>query len=112
LNGSFGTYVFLGDFDDNAAMYKFQPTWAGFMYVFAAPTEMCDNCGVQEEQAFLVSDTIPITPMLLDYKKTGELPSLGAVDVVEFLKSKLKWRVVRVRLFVPVYRQTTLTAYL
>jgi hypothetical protein len=66
------------------------------MYVFAAPVEMCDNCGAQEEQAYLVSDTVPITPMLLDYEKTGELASLGAVDVVEFLKSKLKWRVLKV----------------
>jgi hypothetical protein len=57
---------------------------------------MCDNCGRQNEQALLVTDTTDITPTLLNYKEAGALSSISAKDVVPFLKKHLKWRVVTV----------------
>jgi tyrosinase len=46
----------------------------------------------------LVTDTTDITPILLDYTKVGKLPDLSAAEVVPFLKARLKWRIVTVRL--------------
>ncbi|OCL09432.1 Di-copper centre-containing protein [Glonium stellatum] len=95
LNDSFSFRFFLGPFEDNPLHYYAQPTLAGSATVFAAPVEACDNCGRQEEQAVLVTDTSDITPMLLDYQAVGELQSLSAEHVVQFLKDRLKWRVVK-----------------
>ncbi len=44
----------------------------------------------------MVADTTDITPILLDYINVGQLHSLGASDVVVFLKTRLKWRVTTV----------------
>lgn len=96
LDGSFAVQYFLGDFDDDPAKYDYQPTLAATNSVFAAPTEACDNCGLQDEQALLVTDTTDITPMLLDFKKTNQLVDLSKEHVVPFLKERLKWRVVTV----------------
>jgi len=72
------------------------PTLAGLSHVFAAPVEACDNCGRHEQQAVLVSNTTPITSMLLDYMEIGELQSLHPEHVKPFLIERLKWRVVTV----------------
>ena len=72
------------------------PTLAGSTYIFAAPTDICDNCGVQSEQAHLVTDTTSLTGMLMDYIKIGELASIEPKDVKPFLVDRLRWRVVTV----------------
>src|SRR5271156_291618 len=73
-----------------------QPTMAGLSHIFAAPIEACDNCGRQRLQATLVTSTAPMTPMLLDYVKIGELEDLSPDNVKPFLVKRLKWRVVDV----------------
>lgn len=65
-------------------------------HIFAAPVEMCDNCGRQEEQAQIVTNTSAITSMLLDFVEIGELENLEAEKVVPFLKNRLRWRVTTV----------------
>ena len=72
------------------------PTKAGLSHIFAAPAEACDNCGRQRLQAHLVTSTAPITPMLLDYVKIGELADLSPEKVKGFLVKMLKWRVIDV----------------
>jgi hypothetical protein len=99
LNGAFGIYYFINDEDDKplnlAVDYMLTPTIAGAHYIFAAPVEVCDNCGRQEEQAHIVSNTAAITSLLLDYKEVqpAALPSLTPEHVVPFLKKRLRWRV-------------------
>ena len=44
----------------------------------------------------LVSDTTPITPILIDYVSNGKLNSLLPVDVTPFLRTNLHWRAVGV----------------
>jgi len=65
-------------------------------HIFAAPVELCDNCGRQEQQAQIVSNTSAITSMLLDFIEIGELADLEAESVVPFLKKRLRWRVTTV----------------
>jgi len=59
--------------------------------------EACDNCGNQQQQAHLVSNTAPITPILLDYVQLGDLADLSMANVKPFLVKNLKWRILTVR---------------
>ena len=44
----------------------------------------------------MVSDTTPVTPILLDYIKIGQLTSLEPEHVKPFLTDRLRWRVQKV----------------
>jgi tyrosinase len=72
------------------------PYLAGINHIFAAPREVCDNCGRQDAAGVLASDTVPITPLLLDYMALGVLESMRAEHVHPFLVKYLRWRVVYV----------------
>lgn len=101
LNGSFSIYYFIGPAGGAITVppqdYAVAPTLAGSTYIFAAPKEACDNCGNQDEAHHMVSDTTPITPMLLDYIKIGELANLEPENVKPFLVDRLRWRIQKVR---------------
>ena len=73
-----------------------EPSLAGLTHVFAAPQEICDNCGLQNQQGEIMTSTVPITSLLLDYIKGGQLESLRPEHVKPFLTTGLKWRVVSV----------------
>ena len=96
-NGSFNIDYFIGPkggaIEVSPDQWAVAPTLAGSTYIFASPVEVCDNCGVQEEQAHIVTDTISLTPMLMDYIKVGALASLEPGDVKPFLVDRLRWRV-------------------
>ena len=110
LNGSFTIYYFIGKFDSqNVDDYALQPTMAGLNHVFTSSKEACDNCGNQAEQGHLISGTNPITPMLLDYVKIGELPDISPVNVVPFLVKNLKWRIVPVSFALNIHVRNLLT---
>lgn len=99
LNGSFTIYFFIGEVPPtniSTIDYLAYPTLAGANHVFAAPTEACDNCGNQQRQARIVTDTVPITPKLLDHVQTGDLADLTVRNVKSFLTKNLKWKVVTV----------------
>jgi hypothetical protein len=97
LNTSFTTYYFIGAFDNNAVHdYALQPTLAALNHNFTSSVELCDNCGTSYEGGQLISGTNVITPILLDYVKVGVLPDIGPDNVVPFLITNLKWRVVTV----------------
>lgn len=96
LNGSFFINYFTGPFGSDPTKYLIEKELAGTTNVFAAPVQACDNCGRDRDEAVVVADTTDITPILLDYVELGQLQSLGASDVVTFLKDRLKWRVVTV----------------
>ena len=105
LNGAFTIFYFVNDSsapipaDSN---YILEPTLAGLTHIFAAPETLCDNCGRQDQQATIVTNTVPITSLLLDYVKKGRLESLRPEHVKPFLIPGLKWRVVSVSLeFIP-----------
>ena len=103
LNGSFTIYYFIGNFtEDNVRDYALQPTMAGLNHVFTSTREACDNCGYQMDEGHMVTDTNPITPMLLDYIEIGQLADLTPANVVPFLVKNLKWRVVTVSLRNPL----------
>ncbi|KXJ86569.1 hypothetical protein Micbo1qcDRAFT_208983 [Microdochium bolleyi] len=93
-NGSYTIFYIIGDVDGQSGQeWASQPGFVGLSHIFTAPREACDNCGRQEEQAQLVTSTTPITSLLLDYIKAGELGSMDPQDVEPFLIKKLKWRV-------------------
>lgn len=72
------------------------PAFVGNTHVFSAPVEACDNCGMQSQQAQLVSNTTPLTDQLLDYVASGYLESMRPEHVNPFLIKNLKWRVIAV----------------
>jgi hypothetical protein len=76
---------------------------AGLNHVFTSSREACDNCGNQAEEGHLISGTNPVTPMLLDYVKIGELPDITPANVVPFLVKNLKWRIVPVSFAFYIY---------
>lgn len=80
------------------AHYSQSPYLAGLNHIFAAPREICDNCGDQEAAGQLATDTNPITPLLLDYLDLPDngLESLRPEHVKPFLVKYLRWRVVYV----------------
>jgi hypothetical protein len=82
---------------------------AGLNHVFTSSREACDNCGNQAEEGHLICGTNPITPMLLDYVKIGELPDITPANVVPFLIKNLKWRIVPVSFAFYIYVRTLLT---
>lgn len=103
LNGAFTIFYFVNESsapipaDSN---YILEPTLAGITHIFAAPENLCDNCGRQDQQGTLVTNTVPITSLLLDYVKNGRLESLRPEHVKPFLTRGLKWRVVSVSSFI------------
>ena len=102
LNGAFTIFYFVNESsapipaDSN---YILEPTLAGITHIFAAPEDLCDNCGRQDQQGTVVTNTVPITSLLLDYVKKGRLESLRPEHVKPFLIRGLKWRVVSVSLY-------------
>ena len=106
LNGTFTIFYFISNYDDGHApgsvdQYLVSPSLAAVTHIFAAPTNMCDNCGRQDEQALAVTNTSAITSLLLDYikkgeKETGGLADLEPENVKPFLEKRLKWRVLQV----------------
>ena len=99
LNGSFTIYFFIGGTPPatvDTSEYISYSTLAGTSHIFAAPTEACDNCGNQQRQAHLVTDTSAITPILLDYVEIGRLTDLRAQNVKPFLVKNLEWKVATV----------------
>jgi tyrosinase len=97
LNGTFTIYYFIGPFDNaNESSWNLTPTLAGTSHNFAAPVEQCDNCGRQDQQGLLVTDTTPITPMLMDYVLKGNLEDLTPEKVEPFLVKNLRWRILKV----------------
>lgn len=97
LNGSFSIDYFIGLKGGAITVppqdYSQAPTLAGSTYIFSSPKEACGNCEIQQEHGHLVSDTTPITPILMDYIKVGLLTSLEPDHVKPFLIDRLRWRV-------------------
>jgi hypothetical protein len=99
LNGAFTIYIFIGETPGptiSPTEYLVQPTLVGANHIFADPVEACDNCGQQEEQGQLITNTAQITPMLLDYIQIGELQDLTPASVKTSLVERLKWRLVTI----------------
>ncbi|KIW95713.1 uncharacterized protein Z519_04298 [Cladophialophora bantiana CBS 173.52] len=99
FNGPFTIYFFLcpkSRFPDDPAEYAVSSFLARINHVFAAPREVCDNCGQPDAAGVLASDTVPITPLQLDYMVNGTLESMRAEHVCPFLVKYLRWRVVSV----------------
>jgi tyrosinase len=100
-NGPFTIYFFLslsGEITTDPTKYGQSPHLAGLNHIFAAPREVCSNCGDLEAAGQLASDTSPITPLLLDYLEAPDngLESLRPEHVKPFLVKYLRWRVVYV----------------
>ncbi|KAH7178750.1 common central domain of tyrosinase-domain-containing protein [Fusarium sp. MPI-SDFR-AT-0072] len=94
LNGSYTIFYIIGDVDGQSGVeWSSLPGFVGVSHIFTSSTDVCENCADQEQQAQLVTSTTPITSLLLDYAKIGQLGSMGADDVEPFLIKNLKWRV-------------------
>lgn len=73
--------------------------------IFASRSlEHCDNCRQQDLNGLMDSDVIPLTTPLVSCWQSGEemggmrLRSLEVIDVKEFLRRNLRWRVLDVSL--------------
>ena len=97
LNGAFSIFYIISQNPEASipqdADLALDPGLAGITHVFAAPVEACDNCGIQSELATVVTNTVPITSLLLDYVRVGELSSMEPDNVRPFLVQRLKWRI-------------------
>lgn len=94
MNGSYTIFYIIGDVDGHSGMeWSSLPGFVGVSHIFTSSTEVCENCSDQERQAQLVTSTTPMTSLLLDYAKIGQLGSLAPDDVERFLIDNLKWRV-------------------
>ena len=71
------------------------PTLVGVTHIFTSPTESCPNCASQAAEKLLVRNTVPFTSQLLDYVATEQLRSMESADVLDFLKGRLRWRIVK-----------------
>ncbi|MCJ1396693.1 hypothetical protein MMC18_009585 [Xylographa bjoerkii] len=103
LNGAFTIFYFVGPIiATEPTKYFLEPTLAGLNHIFAAPVQLCDSCGTQQQQAFVISNTTSITSMLLDYVKVPpesgleRLESMRPEHVEPFLIKYLRWRAVDV----------------
>ena len=67
-----------------------EPGLVGTTHIFAAPIEACDACGTQATEATTVSNTVPVTSLLLDYVQNGSLASLEPDAFRPFLVQRLK----------------------
>ena len=96
FDGPFTIYFFVGGDSDIQLPYEEEPTLAGTTYIFTASTEHCSNCAQHASEGLLVSNTLPITPILLDYVKAGYIKSIEPEDVVPFLQANLQMRILDV----------------
>ncbi len=101
FNGAFTIYYFVMNTAYSLpadADFAMEPSLAGVTHIFAAPREACDKCATQEQQSVKVTNTVPITSLLLDYVRKNQLQSLEPEHVTPFLEKGLKWRAVSVSL--------------
>lgn len=109
LNGSFGIYVFMGDFDDsNASSWPFAENLVGTHAVFAALSGADANTDPQAKMLkarsmrgglpIHVTGSMPLTSMLLAKVQAGALSSMKPEVVVDYLVENLFWRVAMVSL--------------
>jgi tyrosinase len=103
LNGPFGIYYFIGaaggEINVLPENYLVASTLAAFSYNFTSTTQNCANCARHGEERVKITSTAVLTPMLIDYIKTGDLRSLDTNDVEPFLVDRLRWRVSTVCFF-------------
>lgn len=98
LNSSFAIYVFMGDFDDTPSAWATSPNLVGTHAVFTGMTGAVGTVkGVkiktQQKPAIQVTGTMPLTSVLLEKVKAGELGDMGPDAVEDYLEANLKWRV-------------------
>lgn len=97
FNGSFTLFYFVSGADNIRKPYTQEPSLAALNHIFAAPIEACGNCAQQAEAGAIISDTEPITPILLDIvKNTPFLESIEPEHVVPFLLNNFQVRVLGV----------------
>lgn len=99
LNASFFIHVFLGDFNPDPFRWSFEPNLVGTHCIFVNDpnSTRCGKCKRDQANDLQVTGAIPITTALLAAIHAGSLASLEPVDVEPYLKTKLHWRVTRVR---------------
>ncbi len=71
------------------------PTLIGVTHIFTSPVESCTNCASQAAEKLIVRNTVPFTSQLHDYIATEQLRSMEPRDVPDFLKGRLRWRIVK-----------------
>jgi hypothetical protein len=99
LNKSFTITYFVLQSDNAtiapAADFAVDPALVGVSHAFTSPVETCPNCREQAEEKLVARNTIPITSQLLDYVAIEQLHSMEPHDVLPFLKTRLRWRIVK-----------------
>jgi hypothetical protein len=107
FNGSFVIHLFLGEVVDNEPVrFLTKKNEVGYTGVFASSRNApCVNCVQQREDGLVYEDAIPITPVLINYLTSSNVPEsdgpkldlrilqdYSEEQVVPFLKKNLRWR--------------------
>ena len=98
LNGSYGIYLFMGDFDGNPATWATSPNLIGTHAVFAGLSTVDAASSPQAQSlrskpAIQVTGTMPLTSMLLAKAQSGELADMAPQTVETYLTDNLHWRI-------------------
>lgn len=98
LNGSYGIYLFMGDFDDTPSAWATSPNLVGTHAVFgglftvdAATSPQSQSA--ETKPAIQVTGSMPLTSMLIAKAETGELAGMAPETVEDYLTDNLHWRV-------------------
>ncbi|MCJ1243678.1 hypothetical protein MMC30_000875 [Trapelia coarctata] len=94
FNGCFTLFYFVTGADNIRKPYTQESSLAALNHIFSAPVEACANCAQQAVAGEIISDTEPITPILLDIvKNTSFLESIEPEHIVPFLLKNFQVRV-------------------
>ncbi|KAM0230827.1 hypothetical protein ACHAPO_008883 [Fusarium lateritium] len=93
-NVSYTIFYIIGDVQgQSGGEWSCLPGFTGMSHILAASRDACENCARQDDEAQVVTSTTPIISLLLDYIQIGNLSSMDANEVKQFLIENLKWRV-------------------
>lgn len=98
LNGSYGIYLFMGDFDDDPASWPQSPNLVGTHAVFAAlsTADAASNPQARTKRdgsLIHVTGAMPLTSMLLAKVDAGDISCMNPETVIPYLTDNLHWRV-------------------
>ncbi|KAK7963576.1 tyrosinase precursor (monophenol monooxygenase) [Apiospora saccharicola] len=103
FRSSFAIFFFIAEGKDGKILSTGNalqiPSIVGAHNVFTDSPKNCQNCRDLAREDAVVTTTIPITSMLIDYRHTAELKSLEPSDVEGFLTDRLWWMVSAVSTF-------------
>ncbi|KAK6520900.1 hypothetical protein TWF506_001142 [Arthrobotrys conoides] len=86
-SGTYLIHIFIGD-PSNGVQWTSDPNFVGSYYLLTK-NATCSDCSDNA----LVTGSVPLTHMLINCAKGGQVKDLSPESVIPYLKTKLHWRV-------------------